>query len=141
MEPLRSSRALDLPGVGPRPVGRILDPAPLLGTWVNFDAASRGLSRLLVSSATGQPGQIAVRAFGVGSPEPVDWDEVTGSPFADGVTLAAAVGFTALYDFGIMSVMLASYLNKRLLVVDAYTRFHDGSGRVGYFARDHFYIP
>ena len=36
---------------------------------------------------------------------------------------------------------LACYLNKRLLVVDAYTRFADGSGRAAYFARDHFYIP
>jgi hypothetical protein len=38
-------------------------------------------------------------------------------------------------------VMLACYLNKRLLVVDAYTVFQDGSGRSPYFQRDHFYIP
>jgi hypothetical protein len=46
-----------------------------------------------------------------------------------------------LYDFGAARVTLACYLNKRLLVVDAYTTFHDGSGRSPYFARDHFYIP
>ncbi len=141
MEPLRFSRARDLTGPGPRPVCRILDPALLLGTWVNFDAASRGLTRIVVSSAAGQPGGMAVRAFGAGSPQPEDWGEVAGAPFAGGVDLAEGVGFTASYDFGAMAVTLASYLNKRLLVVDAYTRFHDGSGRAGYFARDHFYIP
>jgi len=123
-------------------VSRIIDPAPLVGTWVNFDTASRGLARVVVSGdGAGGSGNLRVRAFGAGSPAPVDWGEVAGEPFADGVTLQAAVGFTAVYGFGGMRVMLASYLNKRLLVVDAYTRFHDGSGRAGYFARDHFYIP
>ena len=52
-----------------------------------------------------------------------------------------AVAFRADYDLGFARVMLACYLNKRLLVVDAYTVFQDGSGRSPYFQRDHFYIP
>src|SRR6185295_1659860 len=140
MEPLRASRARDLAGAGPEPANRIIDPSPLLGSWVNFDAASRGLSRVVVTSP-GASGGMTVRTFGACSPAPVDWGEVAGSQFADGVTLSAAVGFTAFYDLGGMTVMLASYLNKRLLVVDAYTCFHDGSGRAAYFARDHFHLP
>jgi hypothetical protein len=66
---------------------------------------------------------------------------VPGAPFSDGVVLHAGIAFTAAYEFPGMSVTLACYLNKRLLVVDAYTRFQDGTGRAGYFARDHFYIP
>jgi hypothetical protein len=141
MEPLRSSRRRDLAGAGERPEPPAIDPAPLVGTWENFDRASRGMARLVISADNRG---MTVRAFGAGAPDPVDWGEVPGAPFADGVALDAGVAFTAAYEFPGMSVTLACYLNKRLLVVDAYTRFEpqaDGGGRAGYFARDHFYIP
>jgi hypothetical protein len=141
MQPLRASRNRDLAGAGERPEPRAIDPAPLVGTWVNFDRASRGMARLVISA---NDGGMTVHAFGAGSPDPVDWGEVSGAPFADGVGLDAGVAFTAAYEFPGISVTLACYLNKRLLVVDAYTRFDprdDGGGRAGYFARDHFYIP
>ena len=137
MEPLRAARRRDLPEPGPRSLAPV-DLAPLLGTWVNFDKASRGISRLELSE---RAGKLAVRVFGAGLPEPGDWGEVLAFPFTDGVGLHAAVAFNALYDFGAARVTLACYLNKRLLVVDAYTTFQDGSGRSPYFARDHFYIP
>lgn len=145
-QPLRASRARDLPGAGERPEPRAVDPAPLLGEWVNFDRASRGMARLVISatvsgSGSASNGGMTVHAFGAGAPAPVDWGEVPGAPFADGVGLDAGVAFTADYEFHGHRVTLACYLNKRLLVVDAYTRFADGSGRAAYFARDHFYIP
>ena len=136
--PLRASRTRDLAGAGERPEPRAVDPAPLLGTWVNFDRASRGMARLVIAASEGG---MTVHAFGAGSPGPVDWGEAPGAPFADGVALHAGVAFTAAYEFPGHRVTLACYLNKRLLVVDAYTRFADGSGRAPYFARDHFYIP
>lgn len=136
MEPLRISRRRDLPEAGPRPLGPV-DLSPLLGTWVNFDPASRGIARLELAD---RDGGLAVRVFGAVSPE-ADWGEVPAFPFTDGVGLQAAVAFNAFYGFGSWTVTLACYLNKRLLVVDAYTRFQDGSGRSAYFARDHFYIP
>jgi hypothetical protein len=132
MEALRIARRRDLPEPGPRSLAPI-DLAPLLGTWINFDKASRGIARLELSE---RDSRLAVRVF-----SPADWGEVQGFPFTDGVGLHAAVAFNAFYDFGEMRVTLACYLNKRLLVVDAYTTFHDGSGRSPYFARDHFYIP
>jgi hypothetical protein len=145
MAPLQTSRARDLPPAGEPFQGPDIDPSPLVGSWVNFDTASRGLARVVVAVDSdgngGGSGDLTVRAFGAGSSERRDWGEVPGEPFADGASLASAVAFTARYDFGSHTVTLACYLNKRLLVVDAYTRFHDGSGRSGYFARDHFYIP
>lgn len=132
MEPLRISRARDVPKAGPRPLAPV-DLASLLGTWVNFDLKSRGIVRLELAE---KAGGLAVRVFGAAY-----WGEVPAFPFTDGVGLHAAVAFNAFYDFGGMKVTLACYLNKRLLVVDAYTTFQDGSGRSPYFARDHFYIP
>jgi hypothetical protein len=64
---------------------------------------------------------------------------VPASGFADSVSNNLAVGFCAVYNFGFLETMLAGYLNKRLLVVDSYNQFRDGSGRSQYFLRDHFY--
>jgi hypothetical protein len=124
-----------------------VDPSPLVGTWVSFDAATRGLVRVVVAR---HGGRLAVRTFGASSPAPQDWGAVVGDAFAGGVDRvdgvggvegAAAVGFTARYRFGFVDVLLAAYLNRRLLVVDCYSVFGDGSGRSSYFSRDHFYQP
>jgi hypothetical protein len=131
----------------------VIDSSPLVGTWVCFDAATRGLVRVVV---TVRGGRLAVRAFGASSPAPQDWGEAVGDAFAggvdrvggvggvvgvDGVGGAAAVAFTARYRFGFVDALLAAYLNRRLLVVDCYSVFGDGSGRSSYFSRDHFYQP
>lgn len=159
--PLRLTRAKDAPrdaaaadrvdhgqaahrSAAPAPA---VDPSPLVGTWVSFDAATRGLVRVVVAR---RGGRLAVRAFGASSPAPQDWGEVEGDAFAGGVDCvggvggvegAAAVGFTARYRFGFVDTLLAAYLNRRLLVVDCYSVFGDGSGRSSYFSRDHFYQP
>ncbi len=104
-----------------------------MGTWVNFDKGSRGIAWVELSDRSGS---LAVRVSGT-----EDWGEGQAFPVTDGVGLHAGVAFNAFYELGDMRVTLACYLNKRLLVVDAYTTFHDGSGRSPYFARDHFYIP
>lgn len=110
---------------------------PLLGVWVNYDQTSSGISRIEIGDWEGAP---MVRVFGANRPAPVDWGEAVGAAFSDG-TGSDAVAFTASYDLPYVSVLLAAYLNKRLLVVDAYTVFTDSSGRASYFQRDHLYLP
>jgi hypothetical protein len=146
--PLRLSRARDVPrDAAAGSAARAVDPSPLVGTWVSFDAATRGLVRVVVAR---RGGRLAVRAFGASSPAPRDWGEAEGDAFAGGVDGVGgadrvggvgAVGFTARYRFGFVDVLLAAYLNRRLLVVDCYSVFGDGSGRSSYFSRDHFYQP
>ncbi len=139
MQPLSVTRARDHLGLdGARPAARPVVLAPLVGTWVNFDERSGGVHHLDVAD---RGGALGVRAFGVAEPGPLDWGEVAGEAFSDGVTLHTAVAFRAVYELGFASVALACYLNKRLLVVDAYTTFLDASGRAGYFRRDHLYVP
>ena len=152
MPALRLTRAKDLPrGAGALRTdvagAALVDPSPLVGDWVSFDAATGGLVRVEVAS---RGGQLQVRAFGAADPErdlqrvagpPADWGEAAGAAFAGGVDGSAAVGFTAVYRFGFLDAMLAAYLNRRLLVVDTYHVFLDGSGRSSFFARDHFYQP
>ena len=137
MPPLRLSRARDLLE-GPRPLAHGADLAPLVGTWVNFDTCSTGVARLEMAD---RGGRLVVRVWGTGSRQPCDWGEATGEAFTDGVGLHAAVAFRSVFELGFARVVLACYLNKRLLVVDTYTVFQDGSGRSPYFQRDHFYVP
>ena len=105
-----------------------IDPAPLLGEWLNYDVTSRNIASLTISFDNVLLLRIA------------DWGETTASPFALTTAGGEATAFRAAYDFGFARVDILAYLNKRLLVVDAYTTFHDDSGRSSYFVRDHFYL-
>jgi hypothetical protein len=137
MENLRHTRAYDeLPAGAGRAAETTLDPAPLLGEWTSTNEATRGIVKLVVDS---RAGALSVRVFGACAPSPCDWGETEGQAFSLGVTSGEAAAFKAFYDFGFMETFLAAYLNKRILVVDAYNIFKDGSGRAQYFLRDHFY--
>jgi hypothetical protein len=116
----------------------VINLRPLLGAWVNYDQQTTGILGLRISD---QHGQLAVRVAGAWEPNPMDWGVAPGAAFSAGVTSAEATGFTAQYRIpDVMDVLLAVYLNKRLLVVDAYTTFTDNSGRANYFQRDHLYL-
>jgi len=114
-------------------IATAIDPAPLLGDWRNYDLTSRNIARLSVSQ---RGDDVILRITGV--PD-VDWGETIASPFALTVAGGEAAAFRAAYDFGFLRIAILAYLNKRLLVVDAYSTFHDDSGRSSYFVRDHFY--
>ena len=120
-----------------RAIGTVMpiDPAPLIGDWINYDRDSGNIVRLML--APGDSG-LVLRVFG--APE-IDWGETLAHPFSLTVAGGAAVAFQAAYDFDFLRTAILGYLNKRLLVVDAYSTFHDGSGRANYFVRAHFYIP
>jgi hypothetical protein len=111
-----------------------IDPSPLLGEWTNYDDASRNIARLTLVQ---RGDDVVLRIIGV--PD-IDWGETIVYPFALTVAGGDAVAFKAGYDFGFLCIAILAYLNKRLLVVDAYGTFHDDSGRSSYFVRDHFYL-
>lgn len=141
MSSLLTTRIRDRPGLAAAGLPGLSLPinlAPILGVWVNYNEKSTGINRVEISDWDGLP---TVRVFGAGRPAPIDWGEVAGSAFTGGVDGHEAVGFSANYDLSFATVLLAAYLNKRLLVVDAYSTFTDGSGRASYFQRDHFYLP
>jgi hypothetical protein len=106
-----------------------IDPGPLLGDWINYDETSRNIASLTIAR---RDETVVVIITG--------WGEATASPFALTTAGGEAVAFRAFYDFGFATIAVFAYLNKRLLVVDAYTTFHDDSDRSSYFARDHFYL-
>jgi hypothetical protein len=113
-----------------------VDHTPLLGTWINFDTKTTGISRVELSD---RDGSLVVRVFGTGELEEVDWGEAAAIAFSEDVRDAEAVAFTAEYDLGFERVWLAGYVNRRLLTVEPGTTFADGNGRAPYFTRAHLY--
>ena len=132
------TRRYERPEIAGELIRRRIDPAPLTGTWINFDRAARGIVRVFLAE---KDGTFMVHAFGACEPDPCDWGEARGEVFAAGIGHHEAIGFKSFYDFGLMEIFLAAYLNKRLLVLDSYNVFKDGSGRSRYFFRDHLYQP
>ena len=114
-----------------------IDLRPLTGRWVNYDKQSTGISRIEIDNWEGLP---TVRVLGAGRPDPIDWGEVAGIAFVDGYNGMETVAFTANYYLAFVQVLLTGYLDKRRLLVDAYSIFTDASGRASYFHRDSFYL-
>jgi hypothetical protein len=119
-----------------RPSGIVttIDAAPLLGDWINYDTSSRNIAGLTIV----RRGDAVILRI-TGAPD-VDWGETPIDAFSLTTAGGEAASFRAAYDFDFARIAILAYLNKRLLVVDAYTIFHDGSGRSNYFARDHFWL-
>lgn len=103
-----------------------MDTAPLLGSWISYDEQTTGILAMEIGERRG-----------VLTVQVKDWDVTLGTPYGSRADPDQACGFTAHYRLADRTVLLAAYLNLRLLVVDAYTTFTDG--RSNCFQRDHLY--
>ena len=121
-------------GPGGRQAAVPLDPGPLLGRWANYDQQTTGI---LEAEVVLRARLLVVRIRGSAGPS----REAVATAFSAGVREREAVGFMGRCFVDSGSILLAAYLNKRLLVLDAYTVFTDTSRRSNYFQRDHFYLP
>lgn len=136
-----------------------IDPAPLLHTWRNADATTRGIREI---RCTARAGGLSVRVVAVGPGDPVDWGEapaalhadisasggratidpvIDGGPTprdADISATGAGPAFSATFERGFQRVHLQARLTLGVLVVAIFTDFTDGSGRADYFRREVF---
>jgi hypothetical protein len=107
----------------------------LAGNWVNVDAATRGIVRVVLTDH--QP-NIGVHAYGACQPTPCDWKEVQGHVYDASVSGDAAIAFTASYGFGFKDTILTGHLEGPNLVVEDFDTFKDGSGRAPYYGKGTF---
>jgi hypothetical protein len=122
------------PGDAHVPTG--LDLTPLLGTWHATDRQTRSVTELVLSTRNGE---LLVSAHGADEPQPRDWGEAAATAFAAEPSSRTAMAFSAEYDFGFLTVLLAAYAKQGILVLDTFTSFRDDSGRAGYFTREFFH--
>jgi len=132
MTPVRMARLRDRPAAA-EGSGEI-DLRPLLGAWRSYDNDTTGILRVDI---TPRDGELIVAPHSIGTPD--DWGDIAAAAFAIDVTGHEAVGFLAECQRGPATVLLAAYLNKRLLVVDTYTRLADTVSGANHFQRDHLY--
>lgn len=130
------ARAADIPAPGSTlSPDAGMDTGPILGRWVNYDRNTTGIESLEIH---GNSAGIGVSVLTSGPLWPPDVPETTGFAFAGSAGGMAATGFTACFSLTGLDVLLAAYLNLRLLVVDAYAV---RPGPPNHFHRDHFYQP
>ena len=116
-------------------VGVKADVSPLLGSWINTNPETDYISRVIIREIDGA---LVVHAFGANSPGPIDWGEVEASPYVFGSTQECA-GFYARYAFDSVETHLAANQKLGILVIQSYTSFKDGSGRLSHYAREFFH--
>ncbi len=110
--------------------------APLLGTWKNCDATTRGIVRLVIGAA--RP-SISVHVFGACHPTPCDWGTMPGHSYATDVTSKDAVAFTATYKFDFKETVITGSVNRAgYMTVETFDHFTDGSGRSDYYTKSYF---
>jgi hypothetical protein len=133
---MRYVRAEDRPTNGDAPPGGRVDPSLMLGTWFATDKQSAGVVKLELVE---RDGAFVVRAFGAGSPDPIDWGEVPAIAYAKSVVSDEGMAVSATFDFGFEESLLAAYSKGGILVLDTFNTFKDGSGRSAYFSREFFH--
>ena len=109
---------------------------PLLGTWLNTNTATRGITSAILSHHSGQ---ITVRIVVAGDPRPSEWGETEVSLFAADASSSEAMAFSAFYDFGFMETQLQAHVRQGVLIIAKFDRFKDSSGRSNYFSKEFFY--
>ncbi|HXH41346.1 MAG TPA: hypothetical protein VNN08_22145 [Thermoanaerobaculia bacterium] len=108
-----------------------LDLSPLLGTWMNTNASSRGVARLHITKAA--DARLAVTAHAGES-----WGPAMAHPYSvDGFEGRHALAFNTTFDLGAMDVRLQANIKAGVLVIVFLTRFHDD--RANLFIREFYY--
>ena len=118
--------------------GAAVDFGPLLGSWVNTNSGTRGITKVDFGI---KEGKFVARLFGVCDPSPCDWGEVSAYLFAKDICSSELAGISLSYDFGFMETHMQAHVKQGVLVIAKFDRFRDDSGRSNCFSREFFYRP
>ena len=113
-----------------------VDPQPLVGRWVNTEAAARGIARIEIAPAHDAP---LIRVWGTGPDGPVEWGQTRLGVYA-AVDEAgkSTLSLLAKYTLASMESQLQVRVVAGTLVLASFNSFSDG--RVSYFTREFFYL-
>jgi hypothetical protein len=109
-----------------------------LGTWINTYQESIVISRLDIFE---QAGTLYMHCYGPeGGVGAEDWGVAPVASFSPSPDQGDRVNaFEVEFELGHLSSHLCINENKGLLVVAAFHRFHDGSGRSNFFSRQFYF--
>lgn len=113
-----------------------LDLSSLFGRWKNTNTATRGISEIII----GEAGEnLRVQTFGARASGLSDWGERDATAYAYGVAGNIVAGFEVTYDFETQETLVTAIHNRGVLVIHAYHRFKDGSGRSNFISKEFFH--
>ncbi len=113
-----------------------LDLSPLLGDWVNTNAASQGVARVVLT-ANGE--KLIVRMFEASGSSRRDWGSVEADGvYAASVTSRLASAFSATYGLESKEARLLVNLSLGLLIVAICTTAGDAPKRPESFSREFY---
>jgi hypothetical protein len=113
-----------------------LDLSSLVGRWKNTNSATRGVSEIVI---TEDGKNLRVRTFGACVSGPRDWGESAATTYAYNVAGDIVAGFELTHDFGAQETLVTAIHNRGVLVIHAYHRFKDGSGRSNFISKEFFH--
>jgi hypothetical protein len=111
-------------------------PESLLGTWLNTNCATQGITKAVLVT---DDGKIVLQIFAENNPQLEDWGKAAASIFATDSSSTEAMAFSALYDFGFMETLLQGHVRQGVLIIAKFDTFKDNSGRSNFFSKEFFY--
>ena len=112
------------------------DLSMLAGTWINTNPHTRGIVSM---QARVDGALLRVRITGSGQPAPVDWGEAAAAVYHERNDEGLEQPFVAAYELGTTRIALQGFLRQGVLVILAFTKFDDHSGRASYFSKEFFH--
>jgi len=114
-----------------------LDLSSLQGRWSNTNPSTAGIAEIAIEA---KGGALEVRVVGVRGGKPRDWGAQPATAYAYQVNGEIVAGFELTYDFGPQETLVTAIHNRGVLVIHAYHRFKDGSGRANFISKEFFHL-
>ncbi len=111
-------------------------PADFIGVWVNKDVNTRGVTRVVVTSAGGN--KLNIQVFGKCHPTDCEWGTKPLVTYGLNVQDTNHNYATTIYNQGFANSLLTLGYAGNEILLQGYTQFLDSSGRQNYYSRDYF---
>jgi hypothetical protein len=108
---------------------------PMVGTWVNTNRNTRGITRLTISQSAGR---YDIHVFGQCSPTDCDWGTSNLLTYGDNVSDSTHNYATASFSPSFATTVLSLQHSGNVINANSFTNFTDNSGRQNYHARENF---
>ena len=115
-------------------------PEDFVGTWMNTNTNTSGITRLVV---TQQSGALRIQVFGKCHPSDCDWGSANLITYGRTVQDTDHIAATASYNQGFSNTLLTLILGgakRNQTNLQNFTQFTDSSGRQNYFTQESFRI-
>lgn len=114
----------------------VLDTSDLVGTWVNVNPDTRGLTRLIIKPD--KDTLLQVRAFASCSPDDCSWGKETAIAYGEDIDATSATGFSATFDGSPSNDLVLGWLRNGTLRVRVFSKFTDNSDRANNISFEKF---